>query len=97
MFKRSSSIDKVTISVEISKSIYAAAGIREAELAQMMREALAVDLYRQRRISFGKAAEIANLSVYEMIEVLARHDIFLASDVHDATNDLAVIEELMPK
>ncbi len=82
MFKRSSSMDKVTISVEISKSIYAAAGIRETELAQMMREALAVDLDRQRRISFGKAVEIANVSAYEMIEVLARHDSFLAYDVY---------------
>lgn len=90
-------MDKVTVSVELPRSICAAAGVREAELAQSMREALAVDLYRQRRISLGKAAETAGVSHYEMIQMLAKHDVFLSYDMQDAAEDLETFKELLPE
>ena len=90
-------MDKVTVSVEIPKSICAAAGVREAELAQTMREALAVDLYRQGRISFGKAAETAGVPLYEMIQILTRHDVFLSYDMQDAAADLETLGVFLPE
>jgi predicted HTH domain antitoxin len=90
-------MDKVTVSVELPRSICIAAGVREAELAQSMREALAVDLYRQGRISLGKAAETAGVSHYEMVQVLAKHDVFLPYDIQDAAADLETLKELLPE
>ncbi len=90
-------MDKLTVSVEIPKSICAAAGVRETELAETMLAALVVDLYRQGRISFGKAAEAAGVSRYEMIELLARRDVFLSYNVQDAAADLKTLGELPPE
>jgi predicted HTH domain antitoxin len=90
-------MDKVTVSVELPRSICAAAGVREAELAQAMRESLAVELYRQGRISLGKASETTGVSPYEMIQILARHDVFLSYDMQDAATDFETLREFLPE
>ncbi len=90
-------MDKMTVSVELPRSICAAAGVRETELAQAMREALVVDLYRQGRISLGKAAEVAGVSHYEMIRILTKHDVFLSNDIQDASADFETLKEFLPQ
>ncbi|MHC1727778.1 MAG: UPF0175 family protein [Syntrophobacteraceae bacterium] len=90
-------MDRVKILVELPKSICSAAGVREAELAQAMKEALAVDLYRQGRISLGKAAETADVSLHEMIQILMKHDVFLSYELQDAAQDIETLREILPE
>src|SRR5947208_2114106 len=64
-------MDTVEVTVELPRSILAVAGVREPELDALLRESLAVDLYRRGQISLGKAAEVAGVATrWEMIAVL---------------------------
>jgi predicted HTH domain antitoxin len=89
-------MDKVTVAVEMPRSVYSALGVREAELGQMMREALAVELYRLGRLSLGKAAEIAGATMWSMTQILVRHDVYASYDVQDAADDWKTLTELLP-
>lgn len=51
-----------TISVDIPWELIHVFKIREKELSKAVRESLAVELYRDGKISLGKAAEIARIS-----------------------------------
>ncbi|MBS7649087.1 UPF0175 family protein [Candidatus Bathyarchaeota archaeon] len=52
----------------------------------------AVELYRDELVTLSRAAEIAGISVWEMIDVLARKKITLQYSVEDLEEDLRVLE-----
>lgn len=86
----------LTITVELPEGICAAAGLRERELPGYVAEIVAIDLYRQGRVSFGKAAEIAGLSRRDMMQRFASHGVVLSYDAADAEDDLARLRTLVP-
>ncbi|WP_052288777.1 UPF0175 family protein [Methanospirillum hungatei] len=47
----------------------------------------ALDQYRQGRISLGKAAEICEISVREMIDLLKKNNVILNVSVQDIQDD----------
>lgn len=80
--------DPIEVLVKLPRSLLAAAGVREAGLGQLLREALAVDLYRNGQVSLGKAAEIIGVPTnLEMSAVLARHDVWLNTSADEALDD----------
>ncbi len=89
-------MDKVRITVDLPKSFCAAMGVREADLTPMIREILAVEFYRAGRLSLGKAAEVVGITRYEMIQRLAKYDVWLAYDVQDAADDWTALKEVLP-
>jgi len=52
----------------------------------------AFDLFKQKKISFGKAAEIAGKSLAEMIELMKKYDAYLNYSVDDLKEDLKNLE-----
>ncbi len=90
-------METVTITLSLPKSVLAAAGVREQELDRFVREAIAVELYRQGRLSLGKAAELAGFATkQEMLTVLAKHDVWLDYTAHDAADDLETLDRVCP-
>lgn len=61
------------------------AGIKEYKLK------LAVKLYRDEKISIGKAAKVAGVSIWEMVDVLREQKIPLAYRVSDAREEIRKI------
>ncbi|MCS4540926.1 MAG: UPF0175 family protein [Euryarchaeota archaeon] len=49
---------------------------------------LAVELYRAEKISLGKAAEIADISIWEMMDILREQKIPLAYRLSDAREEI---------
>ncbi len=89
-------MDTVQITISLPRSVLAATGVREGELDRLVRELVAVELYRQGRVSLGKAAEVAGLSTkWEMMSTLAKHGVWLDYAVEDATHDAATLKELL--
>jgi predicted HTH domain antitoxin len=85
-------MDTVDISVTLPRSVLAAAKVRDKELSDLMRESLALQLYRSGRISIGKAAEVAGLSTKsEMMQLLAKYDVPIDYSVEDARRDLEIV------
>lgn len=56
--------------------------IREAKLERAMQ------LLRERKISIGKAAELAGITIYEVIEAMGRYDVYFDYTPEDLRRDL---------
>jgi len=67
----------------------------EEELEKAVRLYLAIELYREGVVSLGKAAEIAGLSRWEMMELLASKGIPLNYDEDDLSEDIETLEGLL--
>lgn len=85
----------VEIKFKLPKSILAAMGSTETNIERSVRETVVVDLYRRRQISLAKAAEIAEIPIWEMNRVLAKHDVWLDYTAEDAKQDWNVLREVL--
>ncbi|WP_297509273.1 UPF0175 family protein [Thermococcus sp.] len=65
------------------------------EVPKVVRLYLAIELYREGLVSLGKAAEIAGLSKWEMMEVLASKGIPLNYTRRDLEEDIETLERLL--
>jgi|LGVE01.1.fsa_nt_gb predicted HTH domain antitoxin len=84
-----------TIAVTIPKELIHIFKIREKDLSKAVRESLAIELYREGKISMGKAAEIAKLSRWEMFELLGRKEIPLQYYPEDFKQDIETLEKML--
>lgn len=61
---------------------------------QELKQELALALYAQRRLSIGKARELAGLSLWEFRQLLGIQHISLHYDEADIADDLATVGKL---
>lgn len=79
-----------TISIEIPKEIAHIARMTPQELKQE----LAVHLFQQGKLSFGKAREMADLTAWAFQQLLGGRGIPVHYDVEDYEQDLVTLHEL---
>ncbi len=78
------------ISIEIPREVVHASRMTQQEL----RYELAISLFQQCRLSFGKAREMAGMTVWAFQQLLASRKIPVHYDVEDYEEDLATLKEL---
>ena len=71
--------------------------VRPRKLEDELRLLATLELYREGRVSLGKAAEIAGLSLREFLYELRIRRIPLNYDLEELEEDLKVINELLDK
>lgn len=82
--------------IDLPGSILAQIKIPDEELGAFIKRTLAVELYRERRLSLGKAAELAGLkSKWEMLMLLCEKGVPLDYTAEDAKKDLRTLEEVL--
>ena len=70
----------------------------EADIPSFIKQALAVELYREGKISLGKAAELAGArNKWEMLMILSEHDIPIHYTAKDANSDLETLKKFLRK
>ena len=67
--------DTIKLSVEFPESLVAGLWIDEATASAKMKEAVVLDLFRQKRISIRKGAELLGLSYREFLDLLSRRQV----------------------
>jgi predicted HTH domain antitoxin len=71
--------------------------IEESELEEYIRQTLAVELFREGKLSLGKAKELACLSnKWEMIQLLNSRGVPFDYSAADAKEDLDTLNRLLP-
>ena len=65
----------VTVNLQIPRDLLGTLDIPETQLEMRILELVALELFRQERISAGKGAELLGISKWEFIQLLARHNI----------------------
>ncbi|WP_048151840.1 UPF0175 family protein [Palaeococcus ferrophilus] len=63
--------------------------------SEELRLLAAIELYREGKLSLGKAAEFAGISVREFLYELRKRNIPLNYDVEEAQRDIEVVEGLL--
>ena len=79
-----------TISIEVPREVIHATRMTPDEL----RRELAVYLFQQGKLSFGKARETAGMTVWAFQQLLASRGIPVHYDLEDYEEDLATLKEL---
>ena len=82
--------EEATARLEIPQGVLDAAQMNTHEL----RRELALALYAQRRLSLGKARELAGLSLWEFRQWLGLRRIEAHYDAEDLQDDIATLREL---
>lgn len=79
-----------TISIEIPREVVHATRMTPQEL----RRELAIHLYQQGKLSFGKAREMSGMTVWDFQQLLGIKEIPVRYDVENYEEDLATLKEL---
>jgi predicted HTH domain antitoxin len=79
-----------TIAIDIPREILHAARLSPAEL----KRELAITLYAQGRLSFGKARELAGISPWQFQQLLASRLIEIHYGIEEYDNDLKTLHDL---
>ena len=79
-----------TVSFEIPREILHASRLTAEEL----RRELALHLFEQDKLSFGKAQELAEMSVWDFQQLLGSRGISVHYDVESYENDRETLSEL---
>ncbi len=67
--------------------------VKEGDMEQFIRRSLAVELYRERAISLGKAAELAGVkNTWEMLLLLNKKGVPIDYSPEDVEEDVATLE-----
>ena len=83
------------IMVEIPDDLEVILKIDKKDIPKAVKLYLAIELYRERKISLGKASEIAGISKEEMMKVLSRKGIPINYDIDDLKEDIKRLECLL--
>jgi predicted HTH domain antitoxin len=68
-------MESLKVQLELPRDLLGALDVPEAELEPQLRQRIVLELFRQNRISSGKAAELLGISKTAFIRLLARHKI----------------------
>ena len=83
-----------TVQVELAAEFFALANVGDPTPSRSAAKLIALELFRERRISAGKAAELAQVSLDEFLEWAARRGVPQNYTETDWEEDQAVAREL---
>ena len=84
------------VALELPRDLLGALDVPPIEVEARLRELIALELFREGRISSGKGAELLGISKVEFVQILARHDIaYFAESPEELTEDVAVLDRVL--
>jgi len=82
------------VNVEIPTELVLAAGLDTANLSAETAQLLALELYREDKVSLGRAAELCRMSIGQFMEFAARHNVPLHYGAVELEEDRRTLERL---
>lgn len=82
------------VSVEISSELVSAAGLDASNLSAETARLLALELYREDKVSLGRAAELCQMPVEQFMEFAAHHNVPLHYGSEELNEDRRTLERL---
>ena len=82
------------ITIELPDNVLTLLNIPKDKPSSELKVQLALFLYEKGKLSFGKARELAGLSVWKFMEKLSENKIPINYDVEDLKEDLETIKKL---
>jgi predicted HTH domain antitoxin len=85
-----------TVQVELPDELLRAAGVPVDRSSQAVADLLELELYRERAVSLGRAAEPCGVSIAEFMEFAGDREVELDFDADGVDQDLRNLENLNP-
>lgn len=82
------------VNVEIPKELVLAAGLDNSNLSAETARLLALELYREDKVSLGRAAELCQMPVEKFMEFAAQHEVPLHYGADELEEDRRTLERL---
>jgi len=83
-----------TLSVEIPTELVLAAGLDTSDLSAETARLLALELYREEKVSLGRASELCRMPVEQFMEFAAQHNVPLHYGVDELEEDRRTLDRL---
>ena len=90
--KEAKEIEKFAKEEDLDKSTFVKRLINRS--LQEYKTEHAFRLYKKGKVSLGKAAELAGKSLWEMIELMKKYDVYLNYSIDGLKDDLQTIKEI---
>jgi len=88
---------QTVLRVTVPDSVVSSLPVRRSQLGGYIRQTMAVELYREGRLSLGKAKELAGFAnKREMFRLLAERGVAVDYTADDAVADNALLDRLAP-
>ena len=86
----------LTVSLQLPRDLLGALEVSEEQLETRLREVIALQLFREGRISSGKGAELLGLPKLAFIQLLARHGLTCFTESpEELAAEVKVLEQLL--
>ena len=84
------------LTIEVPESAFRSLNIPKEQWSDFFRRTVAVALYREGRISLGKAKELAGLkNKWEMVQLLNERGVDVHYSAYDAKEDLDTLDRIL--
>lgn len=91
-------MDTIHVTLNLPKTFSLATKVKEEEMDKFIRRTLAVELYREGKVSLGKAAEIAGTrNKWEMLALLDKKKVPIDYSAKDAEKDLKNLKKVLKR
>ena len=87
-------MDTITVNMELPRDVLLAADILEANAPTDIRKHLALYMFKERMLSFGKAAELSGMSKINFMELAGSKGISFNYDADDYFEDVNALKDL---
>ncbi len=84
----------VTVQVQLAEELLALGGMDESLPSQAAAKLIALELFRESRVSLGKAAELAGVTLEDFMDFAAQRDVPLHYGTGELADDRATLREL---
>jgi predicted HTH domain antitoxin len=86
----------LTVTLEFPRDLLGALDIPASEVEDELRELIALALFREGRVSSGKAAELLGISKLDFVQLLAQHEIpYFTESPAELIDDVARLDQLL--
>ena len=88
--------ETLTVALQVPRDLLGALDIPQIQLEPRLRELIALELFREGRISSGKGAELLGISKLAFIQLLARNAInYFTESPEELQAEMSVLDQLL--
>lgn len=89
-------MDTLTVALDLPQDLLGALDVSPTQLEARLRELIALELFREGRISSGKGAELLGISKLAFIRLLDRHGLpYFTESSEELTSDVSQVARLL--
>jgi len=86
----------LTVALDLPRDLLGVLDVPQAQLETRLRELIALELFREARISSGKGAELLGVSKLEFIHLLARREIsYFTESSEELAAEVVTLERVL--